>query len=214
MLKYKTSDEFDSPQGFLSFCDAVYTRVARKKLEEIEEKTYELLCERNEKALAEHVLEQVFELAEDHVDPNSQKYEAHVWRFDVIQLWNEIFINYVLWEYVSKKELERRRLEGFRLELFYNHLEDIFKSRYFFKSKFVLPGYCRENETPADAKKRFDENMYVGEVKIPQKHAENVLLGVKFRCNTGLKFLAEKQGNYIKISLYKKNKFLWAEVVS
>ena len=119
-----------------------------------------------------------------------------------------------MWDYVSKKELEKRRLEGFRLELFYTHLEDLFKSRYYFKSKFVLPCYCRENETQIDAKKRFDENMYIGHVKIPEKHAEKALLGVKFRETTGLRFFAENQGNYIKISLYKKNKYLWSEVVS
>ena len=136
-----------------------------------------------------------------------------MWRFDTPAIWNDIFLEKLLWDYISRSEISRRSLDGFRIGLLYKHLEDIFKKRYVFKSSQSLPGYEAKNEEPLDTKMRFDSKMYIGEYKIEPKLAEKALLGAKFKKETGLKFVAEKQENYLKISLYKNYKYLWSEVV-
>jgi hypothetical protein len=212
-LRYPTHDRYDSPKGCLEYFNEIYERITTPKLAQLEQETTNILCEKNERKLAEYVLAQVFELAEDHADSKAEYYQAHVWRFDVIQIWNEIFVNKIIWDYINKKDLENRAASGFKIQFFYMQLEEVFKQQYHFRSNYVLPAFCRENETQVEAKKRFDQNMYIGDVKLSEKNAEKTLLGVKFRDSTGLRFIAEKQGNHTKICLYKKNQFLWSEII-
>lgn len=212
-LKYITSQKYDAPKGFLQYCADAYTRVATQKLAELEKQSHVFLNMQNELAVAEDILDRVFEVAEEHQLVDCEKYETYLWRFDTPAIWNDIFLEKLLWDYISRSEISRRSLDGFRIGLLYKHLEDIFKKRYVFKSSQSLPGYEAKNEEPLDTKMRFDSKMYIGEYKIEPKLAEKALLGAKFKKETGLKFVAEKQENYLKISLYKNYKYLWSEVV-
>jgi hypothetical protein len=212
-LRYQTKDKYDAPKGFLQYCTDGYLLAHEKKQVELLAAKQENT--KNELELAESLLDVFFEHCDEHhqLTCESDQYYSYLYKFDKPAIWDSVFIQKLLDEYISKEEMKQRKKFGFDTNLLYTHLKEVFYRRYCFKITTIPSNFVKQDQDITELKDKMTNNMMVFNTKIRKNVAIDVLLGAKFREETGLVFVAEKQASITKVSLFKHDKFLWSETV-